>query len=179
MLPSSWRTARLIVQDVVASDLELVLECLAESSDVAHLDPAFALAPRSELEALIARSLEQVDPADRKFQMQILRLAGSGEVAGYWHFMAVPSRESAVGVSIMLVRPAHRRAGLGSELIASAVTGFHPSKLEIWARVYLGNLPAIEFWSQLGFLTLARLADTYVLPPSDKPSIIVSRPCSP
>lgn len=176
MLPRSWQTARLQVQDAVAADRDLAHACLAESQDVASLDPAFALVPPAEIEAHIERSVAGAEAASRSFQMQILRLAATGDVAGYWHFMAVPRKPSAVGVSIMLIRPGYRRQGLGRELVAGALSRFDASKDEIWARVYLANLRAIEFWAGLGFDKLALLGEAYVLPPADQPSIILCRP---
>lgn len=176
MLPHSWQTARLLVQDAVAVDRDVAHACLAESQDVASLDPAFALVPPEELEAHIQRSMAGAEAASRAFQMQLLRVAATGDVAGYWHFMAVPRKPSAVGVSILLIRPNHRRLGLGRELIAGALSRFDASKDEIWARVYLANLRALEFWSRLGLDRLALLGDTYVSPPADRPSIILSRP---
>lgn len=176
MLPNCWNTARLLVEDAATRDLNLVAQCLAESQDVAHLDPAFGPAPEDELKAMLARSLNENVAGQREFQMQMLRLNETGETVGYWHFVAVPKKPALVGVSIMLIRPAYRRQGYGAELVASAVPRFRGVKGEVWARVYLGNSSAIEFWSRLGFITLARRSETYVLPPAEAPSIILSRP---
>ena len=176
MLPRSWHTPRLSIEDAVASDLGIAHACLVESQDIARLDPAFAPVPPSEIEAHIARSAQEASAGSRAFQMQIVRLAASGEAVGYWHFMKVPRRPSAVGVSIMLIRPSFRRQGLGAELVAAALGRFDGAMDEIWARVYLGNVTAIEFWARLGFLRLTLLDDRYVSSPAEMPSIILSRP---
>lgn len=175
MLPPSWQTDRLLVQDAAAADLGVAHACLAESEDVAGLDPAFALVPPAELEAHITRSIDGARLPTRPFQMQMLRLATSGDVVGYWHFMTVPAKPSAVGVSIMLVRPAYRRRGLGRELVAGALGRFGCATREIWARVYLANLRALEFWPRAGFTELVPHRDAYVSPPAERPSIILSR----
>lgn len=176
MLPSRWRTPRLIVDDVTPADLQMLLQGLDETADIAALDPAFGPAPPAEVEALIARSGAAFAPGAREFQMQVLRVAETGDVAGYWHFVAVPRHVGVVGVSILLVRPAFRRRGLGQELIAGAAPLLAGVKQAIWARVYLGNPRAIEFWAQQGFRSLALHADTYVLTPDDRPSIILAKP---
>lgn len=175
MLPGLWHTERLRVQDVGAADLELCGACLAECEDVAALDPAFKPVPPSEIEAHIQRSLQGAESEERAFQMQTLRLASTGEAVGYWHFMVVPAKPAAVGVSILLVRPAHRRQGLGQELVAGALARFHPAKREIWARVFLANPAALEFWARQGFRELVLHQATYVWPPRDTPSVILGR----
>lgn len=175
MLPSAWHTPRLSVRDATAADLGLCHACLADSQDAAPLDPAFKLVPPAEIQEHITRSTGEAALPSRAFQMQVLRLTSSEDAVGYWHFMAVPKRPEAIGVSIMLIRPAYRRHGLGRELVEGALARFEPSKTELWARVYLGNPRAIEFWAGLGLARLVRLHDTYVSTPAEQPSIILSR----
>lgn len=175
MLPGTWHTPRLLIQDATAADLKVVHASLAESQDVADLDPTFALVSPAEVEAHITRSAEGGGSPSRPFQMQVLRLSASDDVAGYWHFMTVPKKPTTIGISIILIRPAYRRQGLGSELIQGALSKFEQRKQEIWARVYLGNVCSIEFWADLGFLSLTRHKDSYVSSPQERPSIILSR----
>ena len=174
MLPVSWQTNALLVDDAVLGDAEAAYRAHVDCHDVADLDPAFMPAPREEVEAHIRRSLDSQSLPARPFQMQMLRLRGSGEVVGYWHFQEIPGRPSAVGVSILLIRPMFRRQGLGRALIAGALAAFGPDKQQLWARVYLANPRALSFWASLGFTTLTMHQGTYVSFAQTRPSIILA-----
>jgi len=175
MLPSAWQTGRLLVEDATLNDAGAAHGALLECEDVGALDPAFKPVPLAELEALISRSLQDHGCECRRFQMQMLRLRDSGQVAGYWHFQEVPAQANAVGVSIMLIRPEFRRGGLGQELVSSAIEHFARQKQELWARVYLANPRAMAFWASMGFLRLVRHHGAYVASSESQPHIILAR----
>lgn len=175
MIPAWWQTDSLVVQDALPADADDAYRAHQECHDVGALDPAFLPVPKAEIDDLIARSAGARAPAERTFQMQMLRLRRSGELAGYWHFQQVPSEPTAAGVSILLIRPAFRRLGLGRELVGGAAPYLARTKQQLWARVYLANPRAIAFWSQQGLVRLARLHGRHVSSPEERPSIILAR----
>lgn len=176
MLPLTWQTHRLTVRDAVPDDVDAVMGFLAESAEIAELDPTFGPAPRAEIVDLVARSASEAQRGLRDFQMQLFALRGSGDVAGYWHLTRIPQRAQAIGVSILLVRPAHRRAGLGQELVSSAAAHLAGTHQEFWSRVFLRNTPALAFWAGLGFDRLVRHKGQFVLPPAASPSVVLMKP---
>jgi GNAT superfamily N-acetyltransferase len=173
MLAHTWQTQRLTMTDVHAVDTDSVLQCLAESADVAVLDPTFGPAPRAEIEDLITKSQSCANDPARNFQMQMIRQIGAETPVGYWHLTRVPTKERVIGVSILLLRPAHRGQGLGQELVQAAAAQLALGQREFWSRVYLRNTRAIEFWAQLGFDSLAKHRGAFVQPPAETPSIVM------
>jgi GNAT superfamily N-acetyltransferase len=159
--------------DVQAADVDWVLQSLAESADVAVLDPTFGPVPRSDIEELIAKSLSCANDPARDFQMQMIRQIGFDAPIGYWHLTRVPTRERAVGVSILLIRPSHRGLGMGQELVQAAAAHLALGQCELWSRVYLRNTGAIEFWARLGFDSLAKHRGAFVQSPDETPSIVL------
>lgn len=176
MLASSWHTARLQVDDATPADLADTMACLAASHETAPLDPAFGLVPADEVRGHINRSTEQAAQATRHFQMQMLRLAATTEVVGYWHFMRVPVHPQVVGVSILLLHPRVHRQGLGQELVGGALARWSSDLHTLWARVYLANVRALAFWAGCGLDRLVCFKGDWVTTPHDRPSIILSRP---
>lgn len=173
MLPPHWHTDRLRMADAQPADTDDVLACLAESADVAALDPTFGPAPRAEIDELIAKSQREAGVPLRGFQMQMMRRSDDGRLVGYWHLTRIPQKDQAVGVSILLLRPAHRGQGLGQELVTAAATHLAPQHHEFWSRVFLANPRAIEFWAGLGFSQLIRHRNHFVQPPAETPSVVL------
>jgi GNAT superfamily N-acetyltransferase len=159
--------------DVQVADAEFVLQCLAESADIAALDPTFGPAPKVEIDALITESRSCANDLIRNFQMQLIRQIGTEAPIGYWHLMRVPEIEQVVGVSILLIRPAHRGQGLGQELVQTAAAHLALGNREFWSRVYLRNTGAIEFWAGLGFDRLAKHRGAFVQTPDEAPNIVM------
>jgi hypothetical protein len=91
MLAPTWQTRRLAMADVQLTDADWVLQCLAESADVAVLDPTFGPVPRAEIVELITKSLSCANDPARDFQMQMIRLIGLDAPIGYWHLTRVPT----------------------------------------------------------------------------------------
>jgi GNAT superfamily N-acetyltransferase len=131
-----------MMTDVHAADTEWVLLCLAESADVAVLDPTFGTTPRTEIEELITKSQSCAKDPVRDFQMQMIRQIGFDTPIGYWHLTRVPTRERVSGVSILLIRPSYRGQGLGQELVQAAAAQLALGQRELWSRVYLRNTGA-------------------------------------
>lgn len=175
MLPTAWHTERLRVDDVRADDADAVLQALAESADIAALDPTFGPAPRAEIVALIEKSQAPADAGGRSFQMQMLRRRDGAETVGYWHLMTVPGRPGTVGVSILLLRPAHRGQGLGQELVTAAAARLAAGQQAFWSRVFLKNTRALAFWAGLGFDRLVSHRGGFVQPPDDAPSVVLEK----
>ena len=65
--------------------------------------------------------------------------------------MRVPSRPTALGVEILLIRPPFRGSGLARELVAATLVHLRGNADELWARVYLANARALAFWMSAGF----------------------------
>jgi GNAT superfamily N-acetyltransferase len=173
MLAPTWQTQRLAMTDVQAADADWVLQCLAESADVAVLDPTFGTVPRTEIEELITKSLSCAKEPARDFQMQMIRRIGFDAPIGYWHLTRVPTRERVIGVSILLIRPSYRGLGLGQELVQAAAAHLALGQCELWSRVYLRNTGAIEFWARLGFDGLVKHRGAFVQAPEEAPSIVL------
>jgi len=176
MLPAQWRTPRLTVRNVRAGDAALLDRCLVDAADAAALDPHFGPAPWADLEALVERSLAQEAAETPDFQCQLFFRDGDEQPAGYWHFVRVPGRAGVVGVTLMLVRPAYRRQGLGEEVIGNASRQLAGWAQAFWARVFLKNVPAIEFWARQGFVLVTLHREQFVIGPPDTPSLILCRP---
>ncbi len=179
MLAARWHTTRLAIDDVTPADAEAVLDCLAESADLAALDPTFGPAPRVDIDDLIARSQREANAAPRSFQMQMIRQRNEGGLVGYWHLMQVPDRPEAVGVSILLVRPPFRGQRMGQELVTEAARQLAARYAELWARVFLANPRAIQFWATLGFDQLTPHRGRIVHPPAATPSLILMKRLGP
>lgn len=176
MLPTAFETARLRVRDVRADDLADVELCLSETGDIVHLDPFFGPAPRQELLDLIGRSTAGAREAPRQAQMQMIHRRDDGHLLGYWHVMRVPGRPHTVGVGLMLIRPDFRRGGYGAEFIEAAAAHLRAGgEQELWARVFLRNHPALEFWGRQGFDHLRLHRGRIVQPPEDKRSLMLAR----
>ena len=176
MLPVHFETERLRVRDARADDLDDVELCLSETSDIVHLDPFLGPAPRQELVELIGRSTAGTAQALRPAQMQMIHRRDDDHLLGYWHLMRVPGRERTVGVGLMLIRPDFRRGGIGREFIEAASSHLQRGgEHELWARVFLRNLPALEFWGRNGFDRLRLHRGRIVQPPEEKRSLMLAR----
>ena len=157
MLPTTWTTERLVCRDATAQDLPLLMDALAESQDIAALDPTFGATTEADLQTHLDRHLRAPD----QVRMQVLhrRTVGSfaqeaADFIGFWRLVRVPSRPQAIGVEILLMRPAHRRLGLAQELVAATLEQLRgvggEGGGELWARVYLANARAMAFWMKAG-----------------------------
>lgn len=157
MLPTTWSTHRLICRDATAQDLPVLMEALAESQDIAALDPTFGATTEAELQTHLDRHRRAPD----QVCMQLLFRRAEGSLAhgaadfiGFWRLVRVPSRPQAVGVEILLMRPAHRRRGLAQELVTGTLEQLRgvggDSGGELWARVFLANARAMAFWMNAG-----------------------------
>ena len=161
MLPTHWTTERLICRDATAQDLPLLMDALAESQDIAALDPTFGAATEADLQVHLDRHLHAPDQVRMQVLIRKPEAASAQEAAGFvgfWRLVRVPSRPQAIGVEILLMRPAHRRMGLAQELVAAALgqlrgvgsEGGGEGGGELWARVYLANARAMAFWMHAG-----------------------------
>jgi GNAT superfamily N-acetyltransferase len=177
MLPREWSSPTLRHRDAQPSDVDLVMAMLAESQDLNAMDPSFGAAPVEEIQALIERSLQagcDHPEGQRLFQMQLVHR--NSECVGYWHLTRVPNLEGVVGVSILLIRPAFRRCGVGAEWIQAALAQLRGSVREFWARAYLANPRALAFWTSQGLTQVAPFKGAHVHgADSAQPSIILSR----
>lgn len=151
MLPAHWSTPRLHIRDVTAADIPAIAEVLDDSAPLKSLDPTFGPAPRSEIEALIAKSQQSANTPQRDFQMQVFHTADRAQMVGYWHLMRVPDRDDAVGVSILLLHSQHRSHGYGTELVREASRRFNPDIREFWAQV-----PQVSNMTESGATVLSR-----------------------
>ena len=77
-------------------------------------------------------------------------------------------------LSILSIRPRFRRSGVGTTLIGNlkrvlSAEGFRFAL----ARVYLVNVPALQFWAQLGFTEVVPHRGNYVGHDLGKPCIVL------
>ena len=77
-------------------------------------------------------------------------------------------------LSILAIRPRFRRSGVGTTLIKSlkrvlAAQGFRFAL----ARIYLANVPALQFWTRLGFTEIVSHRGEYIGHDLGKPCIVL------
>lgn len=184
MLPTAWTTERLACRDATADDLPLLMAALAESQDIAALDPAFGATTEADMQPHLDRHLRAPD----QVRMQVLYRRAEGatgqetsEFVGFWRLVRVPSRPMAIGVEILLMRPAYRRLGLAQELVAAALEHLRGLGGELWARVYLANVRAMAFWMNAGLRRVVEHQGALIhgMEGDDLPSLILSRAIEP
>ena len=124
---------------------------LRNALDIVGLDPTFAEVPESTVGELVEQSVAD-ESQERGFRMRSIHVGPAEELAGYFHLMEDVPNVGDAWLSILAIRPRFRRGGVGTTLIKSlkrvlAAEGFRFAL----ARVYLANVPALQFWTRLGF----------------------------
>ncbi len=189
LLPPSWLTARLHCRDATDDDIPELLSALADSRDIASMDPAFGAASEAE----IREHLERHRNGHGKVQMQVLHRrkpetswetpagCAGADFVGFWRLVRVPEPADALGVEILLMRPEVRGQGLAHELVIGAKEILRGRAAELWARVYLANARAMAFWTQSGLRRVVEHRGAFIhgLGGDDGPNLILACNLSP
>ena len=162
MLPSTWSEGQIVVRAVEAAQTPALHAAILECVDTVGLDPTFAEVPESEVGKLVERSVAHRSQ-ERGFRMRSIHVGPAEELAGYFHLMEDVPTAGDAWLSILAIRPRFRRSGVGTALVKSlkrvlSAQGF----CFALARVYLSNVPALQFWTRLGFTEIVPHRGDYV-----------------
>ena len=173
MVTLAWSGGRIAVRAVEPSQTPALYAAFLECVDTAALDPTFSAVPESEIGELVERSRAE-DSQERGFRMRSIHVGTAGELAGYFHLMEDVPAAGDAWLSILAVRPRFRRSGVGTAVVAKlkrelAALGFRFAL----GRVYLANVPALEFWMRQGFTEVVPHRGDYVGSELGKPCIVL------
>ena len=173
MLPRTWSEGQILVRAVEVAQTPALHAVSLECVDTVALDPTFAEVPESTVGELVERSIAE-EAQERGFRMMSIHVGPTEELAGYFHIMEDVPNPGDAWLSILSIRPRFRRSGVGTTLIGSlkrvlAAEGFRFAL----ARVYLANVPALQFWTRLGFTEIVPHRGDYVGHDEGKPCIVL------
>ena len=173
MLPSTWSEGQIVVRAVEVAQTSALHAAILECVDIVALDPTFAEVPESEVGELVKQSVAE-EAQERGFRMRSIHVGPAEELAGYFHLMEDVPCVGDAWLSILAIRPRFRRSGVGTTLIKSlkmvlAAEGFRFAL----ARVYLANVPALQFWTRLGFTEIVPHRGDYIGHDLGKPCIVL------
>ena len=162
MLPRTWSEGQIVVRAVAAAQTPALHAAILECVDVGALDPTFAEVPESEVGELVEQSIAD-ESEERGFRMKSIHVGPTEELAGYFHLMEDVPTAGDAWLSILAIRPRFRQSGIGTTLIGSlkrvlSAAGFRFAL----ARVYLANVPALQFWTRQGFTEIVPHRGDYV-----------------
>lgn len=124
---------------VSKANAPLFLDRILEVEDLCFSSPWPRRAFRAELDNELSR---------------IWACRRAGQIAGYICYWVLPGE---IQVLNLAVHPTHRRAGLGSGLLACAVSeGRIGNAREVWLEVRVGNHPARRLYEKHGFREVGR-----------------------
>ena len=173
MLPRTWSEGQIVVRAVEAAQTPALHAAFLECVDTVGIDPTFAEVPESVVGELVERSIAD-ESQERGFRMRSSHVGPAEELAGYFHIMEDVPNVGDAWLSILSIRPRFRRSGVGTTLIGNlkrvlSAEGFRFAL----ARVYLVNVPALQFWAQLGFTEVVPHRGNYVGHDLGKPCIVL------
>ena len=162
MLPRTWSEGQIVVRAVEVAQIPSLHAAVTECVDIVALDPTFAEVPESTVGELVEQSVAE-EAQERGFRMRSIHVGPAEELAGYFHLMEDVPAVGDAWLSILAIRPRFRRSGVGMTLIKSlkrvlAAGGFRFAL----ARVYLANVPALQFWTRQGFTEIVPHRGNYV-----------------
>ena len=173
MLPRAWSEGQIIVRAVEVAQTPALHAAVTECVDIVGLDPTFAEVPESTVGELVEQSVAD-ESQERGFRMRSIHVGPAEELAGYFHLMEDVPNAGDAWLSILAIRPRFRRSGVGTTLIKSlksvlAAQGFRFAL----ARVYLTNVPALQFWTRLEFTEIVPHRGNYIGHDLGKPCIVL------
>ena len=162
MLPSTWSEGEIVVRAVEAAQTPALHAVSLECVDTVALDPTFAEVPESEISELVEQSVAD-ESQERGFRMRSIHVGPTEELAGYFHLMEDVPNVGDAWLSILAIRLRFRRGVVGTTLIKSlkrvlSAEGFRFAL----ARVYLANVPALQFWTRQGFTEIVPHRGDYI-----------------
>ena len=174
MVPLAWWDGETAVRAVEAAQTPALHAAFLECADAAALDPTFAEVP-GERDRRVGGAL-----GSGRFAGARLPHAEHPRRSGRRAGRLLPSHGGRAGapgdawLSILAIRPRFRRSGVGTAVVASlkrelADRGFRFAL----ARVYLDNVPALQFWMRQGFTEVVPHRGDYVGSDLGKPCIVL------
>ena len=173
MLPSTWSEGQIVVRAVEVAQTPALHAAILECVDTVELDPTFAEVPESEISELVEKSVGD-ESQERGFRMRSIHVGPAEELAGYFHLIEDVPTAGEVCLSILAIRPRFRRSGVGTAVIKSlkrvlSAQGFRFAL----GPVYLANVPALRFWTRLGFTEIVPRRGEYVSYEREKACIVL------
>ncbi|MCE7985386.1 MAG: N-acetyltransferase [Caldilinea sp. CFX5] len=152
LLPATWETARLTVNDVTLQEVAPLTALYNACSYAEPWDPTFHTIPEAELAELVNESLSNAAEHSR-FKLQTIRRKADGALVGYFHLHhGVRQRPELAYISMFVLHPDQQQQQYGSEVVQGIsdqlrALGYPAIQLD----VYLKNWPALRFWIKQGF----------------------------
>ena len=173
MLPRAWSEGQIVVRAVEVAQTPALHAAVTECVDVVALDPTFAEVPESTVGELVEQSVAE-EAQERGFRMRSIHVGPAEKLAGYFHLTEDVPTAGEVCLSILAIRPRFRRSGVGTAVIKSlkrvlSAQGFRFAL----GPVYLANVPALRFWTRLGFTEIVPRRGEYVSYEREKPCIVL------
>ncbi|HVZ41054.1 MAG TPA: GNAT family N-acetyltransferase [Candidatus Kapabacteria bacterium] len=179
LIDRAWATERLRVRDAQPTDVPRLTAIFNACSYAGEWDDTFTVVPESDVAALAAKSAQaRGGCSSEPFTLQCLCDTASDEIIGYYHLTYRRPLENQVGVSMLVLDPAHQGRGFGAEAVRGIVAGLEAlrSYRALVAKVYLKNWPAMRFWIGMGFTTVLRYLGDPVMAEGAYASILLERP---
>ena len=177
MLPSTWSEGQIAVRAVVAAQTPALHAAVTECVDIVALDPTFTEVPESEVGELVKQSVAE-EAQERGFRMRSIHVGPAEELAGYFHLhggCAQRRGRLALDPRNPAAIPAQRRRHGHSSKASRACWPPRVSASPL-ARVYLANVPALQFWTRLGFTEIVPHRGDYIGQDLGKPCIVLRAP---
>lgn len=175
MLPTRWRSDRLLLRDARLDDVDRLLALFNANSFVAPWDPTFRAIERPEMERLVEASLAGFSPKGKPFQLQCFCAGPPDQIAGYYHMTFGAPEIDTIWISMFVIDPGLQRHKYGSEAIAGVNAHFHRLGRfrAAWAQVWLKNWPALRFWTRAGYNRVVSIEGDAVYAPDTQASVIL------
>jgi ribosomal protein S18 acetylase RimI-like enzyme len=156
LLPSEWKTTRLVVQDSQPADVPHLHAVFSACAYVEPWDPTFHPVPETDIAQLVENSVS-MGAEQYRFKLQCLRLHQNGQICGYFHLYHGVPQPHLAWISMFVLHPDFHGQRIGQEAVAGLADELrrcgYPA---IWLRVYLKNWPALRFWIEAGFTTVVK-----------------------
>lgn len=178
MIPLVWSEGQITVRAVKAEETPALHAMFLECADTIPFDPTFAEVDEGEVGTLVENSVAQ-ESQERGFRMRSLHVGPAHDLAGYFHLSEDFPLPGAVWISILAIRPRFRRSGVGRAGIGSLMRILARRNFRCaLGRVYLANVPALRFWTAMGFTEIVRHRDAYVHYEMELPCIVLRAWCN-
>ncbi len=160
LLPTSWKTERLIVRDAVEKEIPELQKVYDECAYIEELTGYSDDRP----DPMLAEFRGELLPPDGKKELHRLQPiveTASGNIAGYLiSYHGYPDHET-FWIAAFAIRPAFQRQKFGKEAIerlTKEVTDLGTFR-RMGISVGKGNDPAMKFWSSCGFTDVIKTQD--------------------
>lgn len=155
-LPTTWQTARFVVQNVALEESGRLREVYNSCNYVQPWDKTFYLVSEEEIRELVGKSLAFGGTPEDRFQMQAIRRRETGEIIGYFHLTHGRPKPHIAFISMFVVAADYQKDKVASEVAAGLWEQLRQAGecTVVWLEVFLKNWPALRFWINNGFTTI-------------------------